>query len=437
MRARTSARPLGVLPLALVAAVLAGPVAHHQDTRLVIVTGSGDAARAVQQAGGTLLRRLPLVHGVVARLDGPLAGFTVTPDRALSVSGRTEAATGPITARDALGLGAPAGQGAGVTVAVVDTGVADVAELAGRVRHVDVTGDGTGDGFGHGTFVAALVAGKTLGVAPGASVLDVRVGHDDGSTSLVDVMAGLQAVAEDPSVSVVNLSMSTDGDVPPLTEALDALWAMGDTVVVPAGNTGPDKGTVTSPGSDPTLLTAGALDGKAVADWSGRGGKDLAKPDLVAPGAHLLSAAVPGSVIWQQHPDARNGAAAFVGSGTSFSTALVSGAAAVLVAQRPQLSPYQVKALVMRSASNVSGPRTATGAGGLNLGAALARKTPHGQSDADSASGETPWDASSWSASSWSARQWAARQWSARQWSARQWSARQWSARQWSANTWG
>jgi serine protease AprX len=324
-----------------------------------------------------------------------------------------------------------------VTVAVVDTGVADVAELAGRVRHVDVTGDGTGDGFGHGTFVAALIAGKTLGVAPGASVLDVRVGHDDGSTSLVDVMAGLQAVSEDPSVSVVNLSMSTDGDVPPLTEALDALWAMGDTVVVPAGNTGPGKGTVTSPGSDPTLLTAGALDGKAVADWSGRGGKDLAKPDLVAPGAHLLSAAVPGSVIWQQHPDARNGASAFVGSGTSFSTALVSGAAAVLVAQRSQLSPYQVKALVMRSASNVGGSRTASGAGGLDLGAALAHKTPHGRSDADSADGETTWDASSWSASSWSARQWAARQWSARQWSARQWSARQWSARQWSANTWG
>jgi serine protease AprX len=300
----------------------------------------------------------------------------------------------------------------------------------------------TGDGYGHGTFVAGLVAGSTLGVAPGAKILDVRVGHNDGGTSLVDVMAGLQAVSQNPDVRVVNLALSADGEVPPLTDALEALWALGDTVVVPAGNDGPNRGTVTTPGTDPTLLTVGALDGRAVATWSSRGGGGPAKPDLVAPGAHLLSAGLPGSVIWSAHPDAQRPGSQFVGSGTSFSTAVVAGAAAVLLAQYPAVSPDQVKSLVMRSASKVSGPRDASGAGALDMASALASRVKHagsGSSDSGSSGsgdGDTTWDASSWSARQWSARQWSAEQWAAAQWAARQWSARQWSARQWSARQW-
>jgi serine protease AprX len=432
-----------VLALALAGSVCGLPATAHSasaaPTRTVVVTGTGDAAAAVRATGGTVLRSLPLVHGVVARLSAPgLPGFEVTPDQALTVTGKRDSSGGggEVTARAALGLGAPAGQGAGVTVAVVDTGVADVPELAGRVEHVDVTGTGTGDGYGHGTFVATLVAGATLGVAPGASVLDVRVGAADGSTSLVDVMLGLQAVSEHPEVGVVNLSLSADGEVPPLTDALEALWAQGDTVVVPAGNVGPDRDTVTSPGTDPVLLTAGALDGDTVADWSSRGGNGVQKPDLVAPGAHVLSAAAPGSVLWDEHPDARRSGDRFVGSGTSFSTALVSGAAAVLLAERPALTPYQVKTVFTQSASRVQGSRLAVGAGGLDVADALLARTPKDLSQDGSAGDGIGTDASSWAASSWAARQWSARQWSARQWSARQWSARQWSARQWSAAAW-
>ncbi|MDX6219680.1 MAG: serine protease AprX, partial [Frankiales bacterium] len=184
MRASSSARPLGAVSLALIALAAAGVSAApttHQTLRTVIVQGPGDVARAVQHAGGTILRRFPLVHGVVARMSATsLPGYAITLDRQLSVTGKKDASvTGTaVTARAALGLEAPNGQGAGVTVAVVDTGVADVPELAGRVQHVDVTGDGVGDGYGHGTFVAGLVAGSTLGVAPGAQILDVRVGHN-------------------------------------------------------------------------------------------------------------------------------------------------------------------------------------------------------------------------------------------------------------------
>jgi serine protease AprX len=317
----------------------------------------------------------------------------------------------------------------------VDTGVADVPELAGRVRHVDVTGDGVGDGYGHGTFVAGLVAGSSVGAAPAAEVLDVRVGHDDGSTSLSDVLAGLEVVASHPEVDVVNLSLSSDSPVgaDPLTMALDQLWASGRVVVVPAGNDGPGRGTVSSPGTDALLLTVGGLDtagtpdraDDSVASWSSRGGRGLQKPDLVAAGAHVVSAAAPGSVVWSSNPASRVDDDLFVGSGTSFSAALVSGAVAAVLARRPSLTPDRVKALLARSAYDVAGPRRATGAGALDVDLALVQRAPRATQELpDEAALE--WEASSWAASSWAARQWAARQWSARQWSARQWSALAW-----------
>jgi serine protease AprX len=470
----------------------------------VIVTGVGDVASAVRAVGGQVLDRLPLIGGVSARLPkGSLLGtsWTVVPDRAVGVAA-TSAATGPAsTVRATLGLGAPSGEGAGVTVAVVDTGVANVADLAGRVTHVDVSGAGVGDGYGHGTFVAGLVAGSGAssggsyaGIAPGARILDVRVADDDGSSDLVTVLKGLQAVAAHPEVDVVNLSLSSGSPLPyqidPLTVALDALWRKGITVVVPAGNDGADgRGSITSPGIDPVLLTVGGLDENGtskrrddtVAAWSSQGPapQGVAKPDLVAPGSHVISTGAPGSVVWDANSGSRLAGGYMKGSGTSFSTAVMSGAVAVLLADRPQLSPQQVKVLATKSAYDVNGPNRATGSGGLDLTAALDARTPtvkpvkdtipgaasswaaflQALLDGDMAAAASSWaklspEARQWAARQWAdlspdARQWAARQWSARQWadqssgdgqtdnvSADEWAARQWAARQWAARQW-
>jgi serine protease AprX len=486
----------------------------------VVVTGVGDVAGAVRAAGGEVLDRLPLVGGLVARLPqgATVPHAQVVPNRPVGVSSASEGSGPASTVRSTLGLGAPAGEGAGVTVAVVDTGVADVADLAGRVTHVDVTGDGTGDGYGHGTFVAGLVAGNGsgsggayAGVAPGARVLDVRVAHADGTSDLVTVLKGLQVVANHPEVDVVNLSLSSGSPLPyqldPLTIALETLWARGATVIVPAGNDGADgRGSITSPGVDPVLLTVGGLDeaGTAahsddtVADWSSQGPapQGVQKPDLAAPGAHLVSTGAIGSAVWNANAGSHVGSGYLTGSGTSFATAVASGATAALLAARPELTPDQVKSVLTHSAYQLRVSQLKGGNGGLDLTAALQARTPSSNENAEPFPGDPAvwaalvtallngdsetaarqwaligpearqwaarqwaasswgarqwagstwsdvewmarqWAARQWAASSWGARQWAARQWSDEDWAARQWSARQWSARQWSENDW-
>jgi len=465
--------------------------------------------------GGRVVAQFPVADAVAVRFPGGApapAGVTLVPDGAMHLAGTAAAAsTGPAdTIRQTVGV--PAGaDGRGVTVALLDTGVYDATDLTGRVAHVNVSGAAAGDGYGHGTFMAGLVAGSGAasggaytGVAPAAKILDVQVATADGSTSLSRVLAGLQAVqdrhATDHSLRVLNLSLSSGSSLPPqfdpLARALDTLWRSGVTVVVAAGNTGPAAGTITSPGDDPTVLTVGSLDesGTAVrgddvvADFSSRGPTSTgdAKPDLVAPGAHLISLRDPGSLIDTEYPSARVGDSYFLGSGTSMSAAVASGAVADLLSARPTLSPDQVKLLLTATAysdADLTDPMAA-GSGGLDLDAAIsapaapsagrgrahtdsgARQQGGGPSEGDAAGwaafaaawqqGDFTASARAWAALSpatqtWAARAWAVMLWTdaslsadpavlARAWSARAWAgdfaARAWSARAWSGDDW-
>ena len=510
------------MALSVLSPALAAPQADAGPLVRVVVTSTQHAlagvAAAVQAAGGTVLDALPLVGGVSADLphDAVLApSYIVAQDRPMTLE-QAAVPAGPVsTVRQTVGLGAPAGEGSGVKVAVVDTGVADVPDLAGRLTHLDVSGAGRGDGYGHGTFVAGLIAGDGsssggayAGVAPGAEVLDIRVAGDDGSSSLVRVLRGLQAAADDPEVDVVNLSLSSGSPLPyqldPLTRALEQLWIQGVVVVVPAGNAGADGG-VSSPGLDPVLLTVGGLAeagtsdraDDTVASWSSRGpaAQGVAKPDLVAPGASLISTVAEASVVAAAQTRTDLPAGYAIGSGTSFSTAVTSGAAAVLLGQR-DLEPDQVKNLVTGTAYQAAalGDRNAAGAGGLDLAAALAAPTPpvHSQLSPvagppgqdnrwstfllevlnhDAAAAEQTWaklpkkhqewadalwaDSSDdvkaqatviWSALGWSEadgapdrwqrRIWAASNWAASNWAANSWSANSWSASNWAASNW-
>ncbi|MFI7600091.1 S8 family peptidase [Actinoplanes sp. NPDC049681] len=487
------------LPMSAAAHTAAGP------WREVVVTGAGAgaAARAVESAGGRVLAGLPLAQGVAALLpqDAVLpAEWTVVPQRDLTVADATADADGTATTvRQMLGLPAKGNEGDGVTVAVVDTGIADVPDLAGRVAdRVDLTGTGAGDGYGHGTFMAGLIAasgaasgGAYRGVAPAADLVDVKVADADGHTDLITVLRGLQWVSDHrKDVQVMNLSLSSESPLPyqvdPLNQALEALWRQGVTVVVPSGNDGPGVGSVTAPGNDPVLLTTGGLDASGtpgrdddvVGVWSGRGPTKQgdAKPDLVAAGGHVVSLRSPGSVVDRDNPAARVGDVYFRGSGTSMAAAVTSGAVAATLAVQPKLGPDAIKNLFVATAYPSAGLTAAAGggAGGLDVPRVLAAAPKWRSSKAQSAydedtaavgrdakrwaaftdavvagdadAAEKAWNALTpasrdWAARAWAqldpaARAWAARAWADSGWAARAWAGEDWAARAWAARAW-
>jgi serine protease AprX len=468
-------------------------------------TPSSDAAeQLVRRLGGTVGRELPIVHGFsaqvpagsVARLRTASGITAVWPDAQLHAADAAPAdlawydALPPAAAwHDAIGLPSANARyrGAGVAVALVDTGVAAVADLGPRViERVDFTSERDGlDRYGHGTHMAGLIAGDGLssnglwrGAAPAADIVSVKVAGADGSTDVSTVLAGLQWVVGNENrlhIRVLNVSFGTDSTqsaaIDPLNYAVEQVWRSGVFVVVSAGNRGPAPGTVNKPGDDPYVLTVGAADAAgAVADFSSRGPTTdgFAKPDLIAPGTSIVSIRVPGSTVDVARPAARVDEAYFKGTGTSQATAIVSGIAALLFEANPSLTPDQAKAALTQSASPVA--QAGSGAGlvaaqgaldaalapGLPANDGLAPSTGLGSLEASRGSyhvladpaatgtmtpltGEVdvlgrPWDAKTWSAGFWSSLSWDPAVWAAASWSS--WDAKTWSAKTWSASTW-
>ena len=288
--------------------------------------------------------------------------------------------------------------GAGVTVAVLDTGVTRHPDLGSRVEaRVDLTPDGDGyDRYGHGTHMAGIVAGGAeeaeddggwTGVAPGTSIVPVKVAGWNGATDVSAVVAALEWIAvhrERYGIRVVNLSYGTDGvqdpDVDPLNHAVQRLWRAGVLVVVGAGNRGARE-TIEKPGDDPFVLTVGAADTKGtarhddddVAPFSSRGPTRAghAKPDLVAPGVSIVSHRAVGSTVDQVRPAARLGERYFKGTGTSQAAAVVSGVAALLFQADPALTPAEAKAALVGTASPALSGRRGAGAGMVDAAAAM------------------------------------------------------------------
>jgi serine protease AprX len=465
----------------------------------VLVQGDGVAA-AVAAAGGRSLAALPIIDGLLARVpadqvgelsDHPGVRAVTDADRPLSVRAADPgpALPGPAPAA-AAAVAAAAGRG--VSVGVLDTGIAASGDLAGRVvASADLSGEWSfTDSYGHGTFMAGLIAGSgqgggPAGVAPGADLVDLKVAGADGATTLGQVLAAMQladAARDRFNLRVLNVSLGAPADDPataPLTEAVERLWADGITVVAASGNEG---GGVDAPGLDPYVVTVGAVDpAGAVPSWSSRGPDfaGRAKPDLVAPGVGLVGLRAPGSTIDLANPEARVGDHYFRGSGTSMSTAVVAGAAALVAAAHPEWGPDRVKAALTGTADPLEQPAGVVprwiggaGAGTLDLGAALGAVTVppanadlfplrpagragtprdpeplHGLGWRSGGADGLRWapaaglpgptagaaDTDAWTAHPWLSGRWAADLPSVKSWAAQQWLARTWAARRWAA----
>lgn len=466
---------------------------------MVLSVGSGFRVGGLP-AGVRVVGQLPRVGAVL--VEAPLSAVPalravpgvrgVRPDavlRTLSDGREGESRGGVLAPAVVGGASGGSGAGAGVVVAVLDTGVADTSGLRRSSGHLtrgpDFSGEDAGaarDGFGHGTFMANLIAGgavggNVVGVAPGASVLDVKVASADGTTRLSRVLKGLDWVAGNgPGLGVDVLSVSLGADRPaagygsdPLTDATDAVQAAGIVVVVAAGN---DASQVSDPGQNPQLFTVGAADttsgsknargsdgsdgsgsgssregGARVAAFSGRGVVGgVVRPDLVAPALHLLSVLPPDSVIAADHPEAKSGGL-WRGSGTSQATAVTAGAVAVFLSGRAALDPQDVRASFAAVAGPVgtsaAGAAGGAGAGLLVIPSAVRRGDYHsatvppaGSPQVSSAGGSPSWSSTSWSSTSWSSTSWSSTSWSSTSWSSTSWSSTSWSSTSWSASAW-
>ncbi|MGV9914515.1 S8 family serine peptidase [Streptomyces tendae] len=257
--------------------------------------------------------------------------------------------------------------GAGVDVAVLDTGVdAEHPDLAGRITAEQsfVPGESTVDRNGHGTHVASTVAGsgaasggKEKGVAPGARLHIGKVLSDDGGGQDSWIIAGMEWAARDQHAKVVSMSLGgspTDGTDPLSTAVNNLSEETGALFTVAAGNSGPDAYSVSAPGAADAALTVGAVDGTDTpADFSSRGprvGDAGVKPELTAPGVDILAAR-------SQYASEGSGAYQTL-SGTSMATPHVAGAAALLAAEHPDWTGRRIKdALVSTAkATPASGP---------------------------------------------------------------------------------
>ena len=426
-------RLVTTVALGLVAAVGAGPsaaspvpsAAADDGVRLIVRSATGDTAAAttaVRRLGGRVTRTLDLVHGVAATLPAAtvptlmaMPGVTVSPDLPVRVQGEVAPVpAGTSVYRDVVGatdLHQSGNRGDGVTVAVIDTGIAAVPDLAGRIVPVrddprnitspcvNLSGEpDCADSYGHGTFMAGIIAGsgassagRYAGVAPAARVVSIKIAGRDGSSDVSTVLAAVQWVVsfkDRYDIRVLSMSLGTDSTrsyrTDPLNYAVERAWAAGVTVVVAASNRGPAARTISKPGDDPWVVTVGSVDDRGtidsaddhIPDYSSRGptaADGLAKPDVAAPGAHVVSLAAPGSDIAAAFPSTIGGGH-LVGSGTSMATAVVSGAAALLVKADPAITPNRLKfALTSTARPTAVADPAAVGAGVISaVGATMA-----------------------------------------------------------------
>jgi serine protease AprX len=384
-------------------------VAHRAPARPVVAiaqfkpsVSERAARRLVRAGGGRVTARLSMIHALGVRLtarqaarlerDRHLVAVTLNAKvRRQGSDSTTLGTTYPATV-GADKLWAKGITGKGVRVAVIDSGVSGdlpdftAADGSSRIAANVIANPAAttpGDPVGHGTHVAGIIAGdgrnrpagdpdrgRYVGIAPGADLVTLKTADDDGNSTLLDVLAALQFVVDyktQLNIRVVNLSISSD--VPssylldPLDAAVETAWQSGIVVVAAAGNRGNAADAVDyAPGNDPFVISVGGTDDMGtsgpgddvLADWSSRGVTQdgFSKPEVTAPGAHIVSTLAPGGFFAQLCPACLVGSSYLRIGGTSMAAPVVAGAAALLLQARPELTPDQVKSVLMSSKSS-------------------------------------------------------------------------------------
>ena len=284
--------------------------------------------------------------------------------------------------------------GKGVTVAVLDTGIAGFANSVvaehciGACASGAAEADGAGtaqDDQGHGTEVAGIL----LDVAPDAKLVVVKVADRNGRSSTAQIQAGLDWVrTHHPEVRIVNVSLAGDiplsGDCTNLTPALasyaasvDALRAQGTLVFAASGNNGRENG-LPAPACFPETVAVGAVysrttgaviapdicrDAHPIADQVACWSNASSELDLLAPGAPIATIGLDGRPT--------------TFAGTSAASAVAAGAAALLLQADRSLTAGQLVSLLEQTGVPITDPRRREQIPRVDLETALARVLGH------------------------------------------------------------
>ncbi|MBI2042231.1 MAG: S8 family peptidase [Candidatus Nealsonbacteria bacterium] len=341
----------------------------------VIVTfdhAVNESARiALENAGGKILKELPLVNGAVVLLPnevaasniGILAGVRSVEKDALVFALKPPSKGGGSTQpaevlewgvdRIDADLAWATSRGSGVNVAIIDTGIdkdhADlIGNLKGGVNFVSKSPvkpadpNKWDDDNGHGTHVAGIVAAADneigiIGTAPEANLWAVKVLDRNGSGYVSDVIDGINW-AVDNGMQVVNMSLGSGSDVQALHDAVDAAYAAGVVLIAAAGNSGDGDGStneVIYPAKYSSVIAVAATaSDDSTPTWSSEG----EEVELAAPGVSIRS-------TW-------NDGLYNTISGTSMASPHVSGVVA-LILEDSVLSPTEVRAMLQATADDL------------------------------------------------------------------------------------
>lgn len=351
--------------------------------------------------------------------------------------------------------------GAGLTVAVIDSGISDSLDFAidpenddssSRIlKHIALNGDeNITDRIGHGTHVAGIIGGNGhnanglyAGVAPDVNLISLNISDSNGKATESDAVLALQWILENKdahNIRVVNMSVNStvaqSYHHSPLNAAAEILWFNGVVVVVSTGNKDIDNDYnpfLTPPANDPFLITVGASDEKGN---SSRSDDKLAsftsynetqdfhiKPEIIAPGVDIVSVLAPDSQWQQAYPERTSGDSNyFRASGNSMAAPMVTGAIALLLQSEPDLTPDQVKYRLMKTAGKVGKARY------LNIYEALTTPTDGSANTGIDASqllstGSDPieWDSVNWDSVNWDSVNWDSVNWDSVNWDSVNW----------------
>jgi serine protease AprX len=370
------------------------------------VSSAGARRAVVEHVGGMVTRDVRLINAVGAELTAAQVA-ALRADAAVEVVSRNGAVKPSAVTFDASKLATafnqsaqtpdvwPASTGKGVGVAVIDTGISDAspdfrvsqADASSRViarAAVNPNATNPDDGYGHGTLVAGILAGNSgyraagdplrgrySGAAPDANLVSVKIADDAGNATVLDAINGIQFAVDykaELGIRIINLSFEANDPQSykndPLDAAVESAWFSGIVVVAAAGNRGTKANAVGyAPGNDPYAVTVGAVDDQAtkatkddqIATWSSHGTTQdgFAKPELYAPGAHIVANLAPGSAFSTLCPSCIRDGSYIQAGGTSLAAPIVAGVAALILQVHPDWTPDMVKGALVNTTRGI------------------------------------------------------------------------------------